>query len=193
MSDFAVADFADVTERGAALTDAAHEHPLLPGLFFLSAPGFRSPEDIDASLMETLLTQAREGYDYCLLDSPAGLSAGFNLATHGADMAIVVATGDLSSIRDAQRTTERLYDFGIPDVRLLVNRLSKRNQKYLRGTIDDMIDDVGARLIGIVREDNNVFLAANTDTPLVLYTDGAAARDFLDVARRIRGENLPIH
>jgi septum site-determining protein MinD len=142
--------------------------------------------------METLLTQARESFDFCFLDSPAGLSAGFNLATKGADMAIVVATGDMSSIRDAQRTTQRLFDFGIPDVRLLVNRMSKRNQKYLRGTIDDIIDDVGARLVGIVREDNDVFLASNTLTPLVLFSGAGAARDFLDVARRIRGENIPI-
>jgi septum site-determining protein MinD len=192
MSDFAVADIADVTDGGMSVADAAHEHPLIPGLFFLSAPGFLPPEEIDPQAMARLLEEARDGFDYCLFDAPAGLGAGFSLAASGADTAVIVATGDVSSLRDAQRTAETLRDMGTGELRLLINRLSRRGWDALRATLDDVVDHVGARLIGVVREDPAVSLSANTDTPLVLYEDRGAARDFLDTARRIAGEPLPI-
>ncbi|MDR3278842.1 MAG: AAA family ATPase [Oscillospiraceae bacterium] len=192
MSDFTVADIADVTDGGMSVADAAHEHPLIPGLFFLSAPGFRSPEEIDHQAMARLFGEARKGFDYCLFDSPAGLGAGFALAVSGADMAILVATGDVSSLRDAQRTAETLRDRGMGELSLLINRLSRRGWGALLSTLDDVVDDVGARLIGVVREDSAVSLSANTDKPLILYEDRGAARDFLDAARRIAGEPLPI-
>ena len=47
-------------------------------------------------------------YDYILIDSPAGLGAGFRLACCGADRAVVVSTNDASALRDAQRTVAEL-------------------------------------------------------------------------------------
>jgi septum site-determining protein MinD len=51
---------------------------------------------------------------------------------------------------------------------------------------------VGVRLLGIVREDPDVSAAAASDMPLVLFETHGAANDFLDIARRLRGEEIPI-
>jgi septum site-determining protein MinD len=192
MTDFAVADFSDVTDGALTITEAAREHPRLPGLFFLSAPSFRAPEDIDREAMLSFLAAARENFEFCLIDSPAGLGAGFALATTDADAAVIVSTGDLSSIRDAQRAAELLRGMGIDDIRLVINRLARAGRGYLKSTLDDVVDEIGAQLTGIVREDAGVYLSSNEDTPLVLYTDRGAAREFLNVTLRLLGENVPI-
>lgn len=191
MSDFIVTNFSDILDKHLPLDEACHEHPKIPGLFFLSAPQISSSEHIDASSMAALIAETKECFDYCLIDSPAGLAEGFRLASMGADMAIIVANGEVSSTRDGQRVVEELRTFGIQDIRLIINRVSPRRFKDILLTIDQVIDTVGARLIGIVPEDSTVFYSWNTETPLVLCDDRSAAHAFLQIARRITGENLP--
>jgi septum site-determining protein MinD len=81
---------------------------------------------------------------------------------------------------------------GIGEVRLIVNRIGYHQFRRLGQTVDEVIDAIGAQLIGLVEEDEAVYLASNTETPLVLFEDKRAARAFLDIARRITGENLPL-
>jgi septum site-determining protein MinD len=81
---------------------------------------------------------------------------------------------------------------GISDIRLIVNRILPEDFKLLNATVDDVIDLVGAQLIGIVREDKTVMLALHDNIPLVLHRKRYAAYDFLDIARRIRGEDIPL-
>ena len=192
MTDFAVSDFTDVLDGLLSLEDACVEHPKIKNLFFLPAPAFTGPEEIVSDAMTELLAAAKESFDYCLIDSPAGIGAGFRLASHGADMAIIVSTGDISSIRDAQRAAELASEMGIRETRLLVNRVNPRTFNKINTTVDDVIDDVSAQLIGVVSEDESVFLSVHNDTPLILAKPKTAARQFLDVARRLTGETLPL-
>ena len=57
--------------------------------------------------------------------------------------------------------------------------------------MDDYIDRVGARLVGIVAEDESVSRAAALETALVLC-DSKAAFQFLRVAKRITGQKVPV-
>lgn len=75
--------------------------------------------------MKELIHRAREGYDYILMDSPAGLGEGFRLACCAADRAVVVSTTDASALRDAQRTVSVLRN-RIPRIHLVVNRVQPR-------------------------------------------------------------------
>jgi septum site-determining protein MinD len=192
MSEYAVTDFTDVLDGYVQLLDACSEHPKIPGLYFLPAPAFRGPEEIDPKAMSDLMRRIRESFDYCLIDSPAGLGPGFRLAAQDADMALVVTVGDLPSIRDGQRTVDQLLAMGIGEVRLVVNRISTRYLRRIGMTVDDVIDMTGAQLLGLVREDINVPVASNSETPLILFRKRKAARQYLDIARRIAGERLPL-
>jgi septum site-determining protein MinD len=192
MSEFTVTDISDVTDGHMTLGEAAREHPAIPNLFFLSAPAYRLPTELDKTAMSRLFEEARESYEYVLADSPAGLGAGFTLASGSADAAIIVSTGDKSSVRCAARTAETLRGMGILDARLLINRIDGAAARRLGVTADDVIDLAGTRLIGIVRESPEVTSAAAAETPLVLFSRGGAARDFLDTARRLRGEEIPL-
>lgn len=192
MADYAVADFYDVLSGTVPFEQAVSEHPSIKGLWFLSAPPFRGPEEIDGDAMSELFTRLKGEFDYCLVDSPAGIGPGFRLASQCADMALVVVTCDMASIRDGQRVMEELRAMNIPEIRLVVNRVRQKDLGQLETTIDDAIDRVGAQLIGLVVEDENIFLAANTETPLILYENKKAARQFLDIARRISGESVSL-
>lgn len=190
LNDRALMDFTDVAEGRCPLSRAAVQHPNLPGLFLLTAPMSLSPtlkkEDVRA-----LLNTARTYYDYILIDSPAGLGTGFQMATCGADRAIVVATNDATSLRDAQRTVSELDH--IRQVHLIMNRIQPKLLRRLRTTIDDAMDAAGLPLIGVVPEDPQVILSANLGQPLILSTGRqGAATACTNIARRLDGQRVPI-
>lgn len=95
-------------------------------------------------------------------------------------------------MRDGQVVSEKLRELGVSDIRLLVNRVNPASFRAVGETIDNVIDTVGARLLGIIREDREVPQAANLETPLVLYSRKSAARGFLRAAQRIEGKRIPV-
>ncbi len=192
LSDSAMMDFFDVLDGSTPLEEAVTAHPDIENLYFLSAPSLRSPEDADRAAMLSMTEKMRESFDYCLIDAPAGIGAGFRLAAEGADRAIVVATGDAASLRDGQRTVMEFKKLGIEDVRLLINRLSPRMLRRARATVDDIIDTVGAQLIGLVSEDESVPLSVNLGKPLMLFGARYAFDQFINIAKRITGEKIPL-
>ena len=190
--DMTLSDFTDCLEGRKTLEEAVISHPKIKKLDFLSAPTSVRPESIDMGKMRALIGEIKEKYEYGRIDSPAGLGAGFELSACGADMAVIVATGDGSSVRDGQRVAAELQRAGVKNTRLLVNRVKPRLFRRTKSTVDRIIDSVGAQLIGVVSEDENVILAANFEVPLVLYENKRAARQFLNIARRITGQRIPI-
>lgn len=189
LSDRALMDFADVALGNCPLARAAVSHPDLPNLSLLTAP-MRLPPQVTAGSIRALLRTARDRYDYIFIDCPAGLGPGFQLATCGADRALVVATNDASSLRDAQRAVEALYR--LRQVHLVMNRIQPKLLRELRTTIDDAMDAAGLPLIGVIPEDRRVILAANMGRPLILEGRRGAANACLNIAKRIEGYRVPI-
>lgn len=189
LSDRALMDFADVALGNCPLARAAVSHPDLPNLSLLTAP-MRLPPHVTAGSIRALLRTARDRYDYIFIDCPAGLGPGFQLATCGADRALVVATNDASSLRDAQRAVEELYH--LRQVHLVMNRIQPKLLRELRTTIDDAMDAAGLPLIGVIPEDRRVILAANMGRPLILEGRRGAANACLNIAKRIEGHRVPI-
>ena len=189
LSDRALMDFADVALGNCPLARAAVSHPDLPNLSLLTAP-MRLPPHVTAGSIRALLRTARDRYDYIFIDCPAGLGPGFQLATCGADRALVVATNDASSLRDAQRAVEELYH--LRQVHLVMNRIQPKLLRELRTTIDDAMDAAGLPLFGVIPEDRRVILAANMGRPLILEGRRGAANACLNIAKRIEGYRVPI-
>ena len=189
LSDRALMDFADVALGNCPLARAAVSHPDLPNLSLLTAP-MRLPPQVTAGSIRALLRTARDRYDYIFIDCPAGLGPGFQLATCGADRALVVATNDASSLRDAQRTVEELSQ--LRQVHLVMNRIQPKLLRQLRTTIDDAMDAAGLPLIGVIPEDRRVILSANLGIPLVLENNRGAVTACANIAKRIEGHRVPI-
>ena len=191
LSDRALMDFTDVICGRCTLERAAIPHPIIENLSLLTAPLTLAPGTVPAEGMNSLLRAAREHYDYILMDSPAGLGEGFRLAARGADRAIVVCTTDASALRDAQRTVAELSRTQ-RHIHLVVNRVQTKLMRRLHTTIDDAMDTAGLPLLGVVPEDPNVMLAANNGQPLILATSRGAAIAYLNIARRLMGQKIPL-
>lgn len=170
----------------------ATEHPEFEGLFFLTAPMNCPVDDIDEEAFGELLQDARQRYDYVLLDAPAGIETGFRLAARYADRVIVVTGADPASVRDATRSGQLLQSMGKTNVRIIVNRIDTRTVKAMGLTVDDVMDRSGLPLLGIVPEDPEVVLAAAFETPLLLQTKKGAAAACKRIAQRIQGRRVPV-
>jgi len=189
LNDRALMDFSDVALGRCPLARAAVEHPDLKGLSLLTAP-MSLPASLTADKVRALLDTARTMYDYILIDAPAGLGAGFRLATCGADRALVIATNDASSLRDAQRTVGELDS--LRQVHLVMNRIQTKLLRRLRTTIDDAMNTAGLPLLGVVPEDPQVILCANLGQPLTTRGRRGAALACWNIARRLEGAQVPI-
>ncbi|WP_294533086.1 septum site-determining protein MinD [uncultured Pseudoflavonifractor sp.] len=190
LTDRALMDFTDVLEGRCSLKRAAVPHPVIKNLYLLTAPLTLSP-GISEERMKAFLRTAREQYDYILMDSPAGMGEGFRLAVCGADRGIVVSTTDTSALRDAQRVVS-LLSRQLPSIHLVVNRVQPKLLRRLHTTIDDAMDAAGLPLLGVVPEDEQVMLSANQGKPIILASRKGAAVAYLNIARRLMGERVPL-
>ena len=191
ISDLGALSFLEVYQGDYSLDQAAR-HPVYPSLHFLTAPMTCTADEIDPDAFCAMLQIARQHYSYVFLDAPAGIEAGFNLAARFADRIVLVTGPDPAAIRDASRAGELLELMGKQNVRLVVNRISKKMAAAMNLTVDDVMDEAGLPLLGIVPEDPNVVLAAAFRQPLLGYTRKGAAAACRRLAKRIQGLTVPI-
>lgn len=178
--------------NGTYPLEAATTHPVYPNLRFLTAPMNCPVEDIDRLAFSKMLDGARRHFQYIFMDAPAGVDAGFRLAALSADRVLLVTGPDPSAIRDARQAADRLELMGKTEVRLVVNRISKKMAAAMELTVDDIMDAAGLPLLGIVPEDQNVVLAAAFRQPLLGYTTKGAAAACKRIAKRLQGIRVPI-
>ena len=173
------------------LSDAAC-HPKLPNLRFLTAPVTEQPEELDPAQFAAMVRQIREEFDWCLIDAPAGVGAGFRLAVSCADRAIIVTGGEPAALRDGARAAAELERHSQAEAAIVVNRIRVRFFKRTRFTVDDCMDTVGLPLLGIIPEDEAVALAAAKGKPLTLVSKKNAAEACRNIARRLQGKKQPL-
>ena len=130
------------------------------------------------------------GYQFVLIDCPAGIDVGFINAISPAQEALIVTTPEITAIRDADRVAGLLEANGIYNVKLLVNRVRpdmiQRNDMM---SVRDVQEMLGIPLLGAIPEDNHVIISTNRGEPLVLKRkltlSGIA---FENAARRLIGK-----
>ena len=191
MADRTLMDFTDVLDGRCSLQRGAVPHPSIPNLFLLTAPLSLPPSGVQEGRLKAFYQQVKGAFDFILMDSPAGLGAGFRLAVYGADRAIVVSTNDASSLRDAQRTVGELSK-RLSHIHLVMNRIQPKLMRRLHTTIDDAMDAAGLPLMGVIPEDPAVMLAANLGQPLILASHKGAALAYLNIAKRLTGQRVPL-
>lgn len=183
--------FLDVC-RGEYTLDQALRHSRYPNLVFLTAPVNACADDIDRAAFSAMLRTARAQFDYVLLDAPAGVELGFQLCASYADLVLLVTCPEPAAIRDAARAAEKLELMGKDNTRLVVNRIRRKLFQIMNITVDDVMDETGLPLLGIVPEDTNVTLAAAFEEPLLRYTKRGAAAACKRIAKRIQGKPVPL-
>jgi septum site-determining protein MinD len=159
----------------------------LENLWLLPASQTDDKDSVSPAEMRSLVFELKATHDFVLIDCPAGIEQGFKNAIAGADEAIVVATPEVSSIRDADRVVGLLSAADVP-ARLVVNRISPHLVK--RGDMlsqADVIEILALELLGAIPLDDQVIATTNKGVPAVLEGKSLAAKEFVAIAKRLAG------
>ncbi len=170
-----VFDIVDVVNANCKLNQALIRDKRFDGLSLLPAAQTKDKTSVTPHQMKNLTNELRKDYDFILVDCPAGIEQGFRNAVAGADDAIVVATPEVSSVRDADRIIGLLEASGLKGSRLIINRL--RSKMVKRGDmmdIDDILDILSIDLLGVVPEDESIVVSTNRGEPAVLESASRA-------------------
>ena len=178
--------------RGDYGVEQAATHPNFPNLQLLTAPIHAEPQQIDEEAFHNLLADARQRFDYILLDAPAGIGTMFTLAAKGADLCLVITLPDPSAVRAARHVGECLELMGKTDLRLLVNRVNEKMLRAMKWTIDDIVDKTGLQLLGLLPVDTDLLEAAARNLPLVLHDPRGAYTAIQRICLRMEGHPVKI-
>lgn len=188
-----VYDIVDVVEEKCKLRQALIKDKRYSELFLLPAAQTRDKTAVNEEQMKQLTDKLREEFDYILIDCPAGIEQGFKNAVAGANRAIVVTTAEISAIRDADRIIGLLESSEIKNPELIVNRLKPNMVK--RGEmmdVDDIVDLLSIELVGVVPDDEYVVTQTNKGEPVVANRKAPSGKAYLEIARRVLGENVEV-
>lgn len=188
-----VYDLVDVIEGTCRLKQALIKDKRYPGLFLLPAAQTRDKNSVSPEQMKKLCENMKDmGFDYIIIDCPAGIEQGFKNAIAGADRAIVVTTPEVSAVRDADRIIGLLEANGLNNPMLIINRL--RYDMVKRGdmmSVDDVREILSEDVIGIVPDDEDIVVTTNKGEPTVADGSSRAGKAYRNITSRIMGEDVP--
>lgn len=187
-----VFDLVDVIEGRARLKQALIKDKRFPDLCLLPAAQTRDKDAVTRDDMIALTNQLRAEFDYVLIDCPAGIESGFRNAIAGADEVVIVTTPEVSAVRDADRIIGMVEAFEKGHPRLILNRIKPRmvNRGEMM-SIEDVLQILAIDLVGVVPDDEAIVVATNRGEVAVLDRGSRAGQAFNDIARRLKGEQVP--
>lgn len=186
-----VYDLVDVVEGRCRIRQAMIRDKRLPDLYLIPAAQTRDKSAVSPSDMVRLSNELREDVDWILIDSPAGIERGFRNAIAPADLVVVVTNPEVSSVRDADRIIGLVEAEEKGPAQLIINRIKPSMVK--RGdmiSIEDVLELLAIKLIGIVPEDENVIIGTNRGAPVALDGKNKAGQAFRNIAKRLKGEEV---
>jgi septum site-determining protein MinD len=196
-----VFDLINVVQGVAKLSQALIRDKRLDTLWLLPASQTRDKDALTEQGVASVIKEMRTRFDWVICDSPAGIERGATLAMRFADAAVIVTNPEVSSVRDSDRIiglldskTERAEKGQRMEKHILITRYD--GQRASRGEmlgIEDVLDILSTPLLGIIPESEEVLRASNVGTPVTLASPTSApARAYLDAARRLQGEEVPM-
>ncbi|MBQ8953499.1 MAG: septum site-determining protein MinD [Clostridia bacterium] len=187
-----VYDLTDVAEGVCRLRQAVLRCPAVPGLSMMAASQLRDAGSVSREKMKDIAGQLKESFEYVIIDCPAGVDAGFRIAAAGADRALIVTQIDPVCVRDAERVKGLLERAGVGKTLLAVNRVRREKPKKEEPySWDALAQRLELPLVGLVGEDEAFSQAAQAGRPAVLDHEDIM-KTFEEMARRLKGENLPV-
>jgi septum site-determining protein MinD len=196
-----VFDLINVVQGIAKLSQALIRDKRLETLWLLPASQTRDKDALTEEGVGNVIKEMREKFDWVICDSPAGIERGATLAMRFADTAVIVTNPEVSSVRDSDRIiglldskTEKAEKGERIEKHILITRYDA--QRAARGemlNIEDVLEILSTPLLGIIPESEEVLRASNIGSPVTLNNAASApARAYLDAARRLKGDDVPM-
>lgn len=185
----------DVVNNRVKPEEALVKHKILKNLHLLPASQIATKEMISPEDMKRIIHQLYLNFDYIIIDSPAGIERGFRNAIAAAEQAIVITTPELPSISDADRVIGLLENAGFEAqrVKLVINRIKPKMVK--RGemlTKEDIAEALAVNIVGLIPDTDEMVVATNRGMPVVLNGNQNVSVIFENIAKRLKGQPVPI-
>jgi len=187
-----VYDIVDVIEGRARLRQAMIKDKRLPELYLIPAAQTRDKAAVSPSDMIKLCDDLKPEFDWIIVDSPAGIERGFRNAIAPADQVLVITNPEVSAVRDADRVIGLIEAEEKGPAQLILNRV--RIDMVKRGDMlstEDVLDILAVPLLGIIPEDDIILVSTNRGAPVAMDEKSRAGQAFRNIARRLRGEEVP--
>lgn len=188
LTDKLLFDLGDVLLGDKELDDAILTDDKKKGLSFLAAP---LKDKIDPAKLGDFAGKACLKFDFVIFDFPAGVVDELYAALPRYTEALVVCNADAVSLRDAAIIGQDLTALRLMSVRLVLNRVSfETMRRGITANIDQVIDQSGIRLMGVIPQSMDIYLSCCSGEPLNKKSRSAKAFDRL--AKRIMGYDIPL-
>lgn len=161
-----VYDITDVLDGRCRVKQAMVQCVEKKNLFVLSSGNSASLYSLTGQDIKLMLDGVSSLFDYILIDCPAGIDIGFHRAVSCVDEAIIVATPNVTSLRDADKVISVLNSYKLDRVNLVVNRargdLIMNDKMMMPSDIQALLK---TELVGVLPEEDIVFLSSGYKLP----------------------------
>lgn len=181
-----VYDLSDVLSGMCRIKQALIKDRRFENLYLISAAFDKGKTDITPKHIQILCEKLEDRFDYIILDAPAGIGEGFELASAAAEIAIIITTPEYVSLRTADSLDKLLVKSGISKRYYVINKI--KIDLIERGVvpgIGEISDILKPEMLGAVQYDENIHIAYNNGTPVVLREGSYIERNFNNIAERL--------
>lgn len=165
----------------------------LENLFLLPASQTHDKEVVSPEEMQELCQRLikEQGFDYVLVDCPAGIEHGFKNAIAGAEEIIIVTNPEFSAMRDADRVIGILNEQGKEKIMLIINKIRPKmvSQNQML-TTEDIIEELKIKLLGEVPDDEEIIISTNKGESILFNEKSTAASAYKDIVGRMLGREI---
>ena len=196
-----VYDFVNVIQGDATLNQALIKDKRTENLYILPASQTRDKDALTREGVAKVLDDLKAmDFEFIVCDSPAGIETGALMALYFADEAIITTNPEGSSVRDSDRilgilaSKSRRAENGEEPIKehLLLTRYNPG--RVSRGdmlSMEDVLEILRIKLVGVIPEDQSVLRASNQGEPVILDINADAGKAYADTVERLLGEERP--
>jgi len=194
-----VYDFVNLINGESNINQTLIKDKRVDGLFILPASQTRDKDALTREGVGKIIEELKQSFDFIICDSPAGIEAGAMMALYFADQAIVTTNPEVSSVRDSDRilgilqSKSKRAEEGLEPIKehLLITRYNPRRvDEGEMLSVDDIVDILAIKLLGVIPESQAVLKASNSGEPVVHDTESDAGQAYSDAISRLLGEEV---
>ena len=161
MQNDVVYDMGDVLKGNCSLQNALCKCPN-SNFHLLAASATDFYEDMDVDAVAFVIEALKKRFDFVIVDCAAGINKSVRDICKLSDTVVIVAVPERTSLRDEEHAAKIIGKITDAKIRLVINKFNKDMVSIgVYPNIDDMIDHVGIRLVGVVPFYENLIIEQN--------------------------------
>ena len=152
-----VYDLIDCMQGKCRVLQALLEDNYMPNLYVLPCCKIYDNRHVDVENFSRVIASIKESFDFVLIDCPAGIGEGFEMASMPAEEALVVVNPHIASIRDAYKVLGLLESQKITRSSIIVNRVrpDKIKKKEML-SVEEVESLLSKHAVGIIPESDEL-------------------------------------